>query len=69
VIIEKDIRNLLVDFSEDIVLKMNDTLKGIEISESDKNKIMWALNYNLLKAGSESLHKFKVEMDFKGVAI
>ena len=68
-IIEKDIRNLLVDFSEDIVLKMNDMLNEIEISESDKNKIMWALNYYLLKAGSESLHKFKVEMDFKGVII
>ena len=68
-IIEKDIRNLLVDFSEGIVLKMNDMLNEIEISESDKNKIMWALNYYLLKAGSESLHKFKVEMDFKGVII
>ena len=68
-IIEKDIRNLLIDFSEDIVLKMNDMLNEIEISESDKNKIMWALNYYLLKAGSESLHKFKVEMDFKGVII
>lgn len=58
-----------MDFSEGIVLKMNDMLNEIEISESDKNKIMWALNYYLLKAGSESLHKFKVEMDFKGVII